>query len=143
MLHKLLESGFADDLNCAETMLSGGNQAYSLNLDEKALKLAGPFGGGMAIESVCGALTGALMVIGRLFVEDRQHTSPRVKELTQRFLRRYEQEMGSLQCGPLKARYRTKELGCKNVISAAARILDEVIAEAERDRGPELSLKRL
>lgn len=130
MLGKLLQQGFAEgrDLNCAETILYGANEAYKLGLGDEALKMAAGFGGGMAIESVCGALTGSIMVLGRLFVEERAHKSPRLKELIKELLVRYREEMGSIQCDALKESYRTEEKKCREVIEKAALVLDEVIA---------------
>lgn len=138
MLRKLLQQGYAEgrDLNCAETILYGANEAYKLGLDSDALKMAAGFGGGMAIESVCGALTGAIMVLGRLFVEERAHQSPRLKELIRELLVRYREEMGSIQCDALKESYRTEEKKCREVIEKAAMVLDEVI---KRDRHREAS----
>ncbi|MFA5354803.1 MAG: C-GCAxxG-C-C family (seleno)protein, partial [Thermodesulfovibrionales bacterium] len=54
----LIRNGFGDDLklNCAEKILHGANEVYDLGLDREALKLARGMGGGMGIESVCGAL---------------------------------------------------------------------------------------
>jgi C_GCAxxG_C_C family probable redox protein len=133
VLAKLLQRGFAEgkDLNCAETILRGANEAYRLGLDREALKLAAGFGGGMAIESVCGALTGSIMVLSRLFVEDRAHQSPWLKELVQEFLVLYRQEMGSIQCDALKERYRTEEQKCREVIEKAASLLDKIIKVGE------------
>jgi C_GCAxxG_C_C family probable redox protein len=134
VLGKLLQQGYADgkDLNCAETILYGANEAYNLGLDDKALKLAAGFGGGMAIESVCGALTGSIMVLGRLFVEERAHLSPHLKELIKELLVRYREEMGSIQCDVLKESYRTEEKKCRDVIDKAAVILDEVIESGRK-----------
>jgi len=101
-LSALVESGYAEEhhLNCAETILWVANQVYELGLDCNALRLAAGFGGGMGVEATCGALTGAVMVIGRLFTRDRGHDSPRVKELCSRFLQAYRAEMGSIDCAP-------------------------------------------
>lgn len=71
MVADLIKKGYGEkeNLNCAEKILYASNEAYNLGLDKKALKLSAGFGGGMAIESVCGALTGAIMVLGCLFVK--------------------------------------------------------------------------
>jgi C_GCAxxG_C_C family probable redox protein len=71
MLKDLLAEGFGEkeDLNCSEKILRGANIEYDLGLDDAALKMAAGFGGGMAIEDKCGALTAAIMVLGRLFVK--------------------------------------------------------------------------
>jgi len=137
-LSELLENGYGEehDLNCAETILWGANAVYDLGLDRNALRLAAGFGGGMGVEATCGALTGAVMVVGRLFTRDCGHESPRVKELCSRFLEAYRAEMGSIDCAPLKARYRTEELKCRPVVLKAARLLEELIASIQSTPGP-------
>jgi C_GCAxxG_C_C family probable redox protein len=131
-LSELVERGYAEehDLNCAETILWGANAVYGLGLDHNALRLAAGFGGGMGVESTCGALTGAVMVLGRLFTRQRGHDSPRVKELCARFLTAYRERMGSSDCAPLKARYRTEERKCREVVLQAALLLEELLQEA-------------
>jgi len=119
--------GEKEDLNCAEKILQGANIAYNLGLDKEALKLAAGFGGGMAIEDKCGALTASIMVLGRLFVKNNAHESTRIKELTKELFEEYRKEMDSIDCAPLKERYRTEELKCKNVIIKAAEVLDRIV----------------
>ncbi len=135
MLYEYFINGFLykEDWNCAEHMLVGANHAYSLGLDDKALKLAAGFGGGMAIGSVCGALTGAIMVLGMLFVNERAHESEKIKELTTELLDRYKQAMGDIDCTPLKEKYRNDEIKCRNVILEAAKILDDIVARERPD----------
>jgi C_GCAxxG_C_C family probable redox protein len=130
-LSELVESGYGEehDLNCAETILWGANAVYDLGLDRNALRLAAGFGGGLGVEAACGALTGAVMVIGRMFTRERGHESPRVKELCVRFLEAYRARMGSIDCAPLKARYRSEQLKCREVVLQSARILEELIQE--------------
>jgi C_GCAxxG_C_C family probable redox protein len=129
MLSDVIKQGFGEkeDLNCAEKILQGANIAYNLGLDKESLKLASGFGGGMAIEDKCGALTAAIMVLGRLFVEDRAHESTRIKDLTKELFEEYRKEMGSIDCAPLKEMHRTEEMKCKNVIIKAAEALDRIV----------------
>jgi C_GCAxxG_C_C family probable redox protein len=129
MLADMINQGFGEkeDLNCAEKILQGANIAYDLGLDKEALKLAAGFGGGMAIEDKCGALTASLMVLGKLFVEERAHESTRIKELTKELFDEYQKEMGSIDCAPLKEKHRTEELKCRNVITKAAELLDRMV----------------
>ncbi len=130
MLKDLLAEGFGEkeDLNCSEKILRGANIEYDLGLDDAALKMAAGFGGGMAIEDKCGALTAAIMVLGRLFVKENAHGSPKLKELTKELFGKYEAEMGSIDCAPLKKAHRTEEVKCKYVILKAAEILDEIVS---------------
>ena len=133
MLYQLIASGYGDeqDFNCAEKILYGANEAYRLGLSKDALKMAAGFGGGMATENVCGALTAAIMVLGRLFVAKNAHESTRIKDLTKELFGSYQAAMGDIDCAPLKVNYRTEELKCKNVILKAAEILDDIV---ERER---------
>ena len=129
MLHTLIEQGYgeSEDLNCAEKILYGANQVYSLGLDQQSLRMAAGFGGGMAIGSVCGTLTASIMVLSILFVKDRAHESSKIKDLTQELFSNYLTEMHEIDCDPLKAKYRTEELKCRSVIAKAAEILDKII----------------
>lgn len=131
MLEKLLSEDFGttEDYNCAEKIVYGANKVYNLGLDKNALKLSAGFGGGMGIESVCGALTGSIIVLSSLYVKDIAHESDKIKQLTQQLLASYQKEMGSINCDALKDRYRTPELKCQKVILAAAKILDNIIAQ--------------
>ena len=135
MLYDLLKQGYGEnlDLNCAERILYGANQAYGLGLDKEALKLAAGFGGGMAIEDACGALAGSIMVLGRLFVKERAHESTRIKDLTKELFASYRMAMGEIDCAPLKAKYRTEEYKCRDVILKAAEILDGIVRREGRD----------
>lgn len=130
MLEKLLleDFGKAEDYNCAEKIVYGANVAYELGIAQEDLKLSAAFGGGMGYEGTCGAVTGGLMVLGRLFTETVQHQSDQLRPLTDEFLKRYRESMGSLECKPLKERHKTEEEGCKKVILAAAKILDDIRA---------------
>lgn len=129
MLAELLNSGYGnkEDLNCAEKILYGANEVYKLGLDKEALKMAAGFGGGMGIEDKCGAVTAAIMVLGRLFVNERAHESTKVKDLTIELIDRYREEMGDIDCKPLKEIHRTEEVKCKYVIIKAAEILDSIV----------------
>jgi len=129
MLKDLIGQGFGidRDFNCAEKILYGANEAYGLGLEKGALKMAAGFGGGMAVGSVCGALTGALMVLGNSFVADKAHEGTKIKDLTKELFEEYKKEMGSIYCGPLKSKYRTETEKCNYVVLKAAEVLDGIM----------------
>lgn len=83
MLVKNIEKYYSKeyDLNCAEAVLYAANETYDLGLDAKALKLAAGFGGGMNINGPCGALTGAVMALGALYIKERAHEGDKIKNL--------------------------------------------------------------
>lgn len=129
MLTDLMLAGFGEkeDYNCAERIVYGANQAYGLHFDQQSLKMSAGFGGGMAIGSVCGALTAAVMVLGTLFVQERAHESTRIKQLTQELFASFRQDLGDIDCDPLKARYRTETEKCKTMLVKVAEILDQIV----------------
>jgi C_GCAxxG_C_C family probable redox protein len=123
------------DLNCAETILYAANEEYKLNMGHNTLKLSGGFGGGMGVEGVCGALTGAVMVLGRVFVNKRSHESERVKLLTKELVERFTERLKTRQCDELKKLYRDDNKRCMDIVGAAAEILDDII---KRERGKKI-----
>jgi C_GCAxxG_C_C family probable redox protein len=115
------------NLNCAECMLYAANDEYNLGIDKTGLKLAAGFGGGMAVEDVCGAVTGSIMVLGAMFVDKKAHESDRIKTLTREFIERFNKKLGTVNCKELKALYRDDEKRCMDIILAAGEILEDII----------------
>jgi C_GCAxxG_C_C family probable redox protein len=119
------------DLNCAEAMLYAANDVYRLGLTSETLHAIAGFGGGMAIEETCGALAGAVAVMGILLVEDRAHESVELKESVTAFLRQYKKQMGTINCKVLKDQYREEDpVKCRVIVREAAKLLEEILAEA-------------
>lgn len=115
------------DLNCAECMLYAANEEYGLKIDSGSFKLAAGFGGGMAVEDACGAMTGAIMVLGRMFTEKRAHESDRIKLLTKEFIEKFKTRLTTFGCKQLKSLYRDDVKRCTDIIIVSAEILDEIV----------------
>lgn len=131
-VRKYYDSSF--DLNCAETIIYAANEEYNLNLNKETLKSMAAFGGGMGVESVCGAITGAMAVLGIMFTEDRAHESDKIKNMAKEFFQSYEEKLGFTGCRELKGEYRTEQHRCSLMIDTAAEILDDIIAKEKRYR---------
>ena len=136
MLVELYNTGrYTDmDLNCSETIVAVANDAFEMDLDNESMRLSSAFGGGMCIEEKCGAVTGALMVIGYLFVEECAHKSEIMKPVVHSFLTEFEIIMQSSDCKPLKDMYRTEDSGCKKVIVSSLEILEKTIERYDEFR---------
>ncbi|QCX34750.1 hypothetical protein FDN13_14150 [Caloramator sp. E03] len=115
------------DLNCAETILYAAKEEYKLNLDKNTLKTMAAFGGGMAVEGVCGAISGAIATLGILFTKDRAHESDRIKLLTKEFIEKFIERLGTENCKILKDKYRNDDIRCEKMIITSAEILDEIV----------------
>ncbi len=85
-------------------MLSSYGEEFGLDR-ELALKVAGAFGGGMArMGAQCGAVTGALMVIGLKYGKAKtgdEGARERTYELVREFVTRFESRHGSVVCREL------------------------------------------
>lgn len=123
------------DLNCAETIVYAANEEYGLNLSKETIKTMAAFGGGMGVESVCGAITGALAIIGIMFTNERAHESDINKILAQEFFAKFHEKLGTDNCKELKANYRNDEIRCSKMLEVSAEILDEIIIRELRNRG--------
>lgn len=77
------------NFNCAETMLYAANKEYNMNLTKETFKTMAAFGGGMGVESVCGAITGSLAALSILSTIEKGHESDRIKNLSKEFFLRF------------------------------------------------------
>jgi C_GCAxxG_C_C family probable redox protein len=124
-----------EDLNCAESVLRAANDDLGLGLDRKALRLASGFGGGMGVGHACGALTGAVMVLGVLYVKERAHESTRIKDVEQKLIAAFEKEYGTIMCRPIKDAHSDPEYKCKSVILKSAELLEDLLRSDPPDAG--------
>jgi C_GCAxxG_C_C family probable redox protein len=95
---------FTDGFNCAQAVLSSYSEELGLET-EMAYKVAGAFGSGMGqLGETCGAVTGALMLIGLKYgkyklsdTEAKDRTYACVKQYTDMF----KEKFGSIKCQDL------------------------------------------
>ncbi len=89
---------FSQNYNCSQSVFSVFATQYGL--DEKtALKLASPFGGGVARRGeLCGAVAGALMALGLVHGADKPAGKEEIYRLSQELMRRFEEKNGSILC---------------------------------------------
>ena len=92
---------FSNNFNCSQSVLSAF--AAQLGLDEQiALKMASPFGGGVARRGdLCGAVTGALLALGLARGADKPARKEEIYRLSQEFMRRFEEKHGTILCRDL------------------------------------------
>jgi C_GCAxxG_C_C family probable redox protein len=134
---------FREGFNCAQAILSTYGEHFGLSRDT-ALRVAAPFGAGMGkVGEVCGAVTGALMVIGL----KHGHTTAADKEkkeqsytLARDFAERFRSRNGALCCRELlgcdlstvEGMEAAKQKGlfveqCPGFVRDAAELLDEIL----------------
>ncbi len=136
---------FNSGFNCAQSVLSVFCEDYGLD-KSYALKIACSFGGGMGhLGEVCGAVSGAFMVLGLIYGQSTENdmqkkalTYSKVKDFAQRFM----EINGTINCTKLlnydlsdeEQLNAAKQAGifkvkCPKYIKDAVAILEEMIAE--------------
>jgi C_GCAxxG_C_C family probable redox protein len=136
-------SCFEEGFSCSQAVLSTYAPQFGLDR-EAALKIAGPFGGGMGgMGHTCGAVTGAFMVIGlkygRVQAEDIQ-TKEQAYSLVKEFTRRFASRNGSIMCRELlgldistpEGRLLAQDEGlfatlCPKLVQDAAEIIEQIL----------------
>lgn len=137
---------FSNNFNCSQAVFAAF--APELGIDEKlALMLGTSFGGGARNGEMCGAVSGALMVLGAKYghynsSDDEQ--KGRAYAITSEFTRRFKEANGSLVCRELLGYDLSKpdemacikEKGlfgeiCPKMVKSAVEILESVLADFE------------
>lgn len=94
---------FEKKYHCSQAVFAAFSEEYGLSKD-KALKIGGCFGSGMRKGEVCGACTGALMVLGLKYGKSRvddEDSKVKSDEVCDKFLDEFKQENGSYICNTL------------------------------------------
>lgn len=126
---------FEDGYRCSQAVFAAFSEEFNLP-QEQALKIGACFGSGMRKAEVCGACTGALMVLGLKFGEDKNKSD----EACVKFLDLFSDENGSYICRDLLncdistkegVEYAIennlfKEL-CPKMVESAAKITKEIV----------------
>ncbi len=134
---------FSQGFLCSQAVLAAYGDELGVT-EKQALQLGACFGSGMRMGEVCGACSGALMVLGLKYgqtsvtdTEARKNTN----ELTNRFLEIFREKNGSFLCNELlgydmstaegAAKAREKGLFkkiCPKMVESAVEVLEQVIS---------------
>lgn len=109
-----------DGYNCSEAILKAVNEEKNLKIP---VAMATPFGSGMGVGGPCGAVTGAVMVLGSIYgredstvkSESGKHARTLIKELKEKY--------GTIDCKALKA----QGVSCQEIIEVTYDMLNEHI----------------
>jgi len=135
---------FANGFNCSQSVLAAFASDLGLS-EEMALKVATQFGGGARKGELCGAVSGALMVLG-LKYGHYHYNAPEEKEnayrIAEDFMNRFIEKKGTVVCRELlgydvskpEDMLKIKELDlfkstCPEMIKCATEIVEEMLQE--------------
>jgi C_GCAxxG_C_C family probable redox protein len=116
-------------MNCAQAVFSAF--AEDVGIDENtALKMSACFGGGMRCGEVCGAATGALMVLGMKYgsgAENDLDNKRLIGQKTTEFIKRFKDKNETLLCREILKKGAGGRIGCGNAVSSAVEILEDML----------------
>ena len=145
MTHKdLAIHYFSEHLHCSQAVLAAFASECGIT-EEQALRLGSCFGSGMRKGEVCGACTGALMVLGLLYgqikagdLDGRQRSD----ELNDEMMQRFAETCGSYICNDLLGCDVSTPQGrqyardnhlftdfCPKMVASAVDILEDIISK--------------
>lgn len=143
---ELAKQNFINGQNCAQSVFTAFCDVHGFDPDT-AYRISSSFGGGIGrLREVCGALSGALMVMGYVVgtypTTDGEAKAAHYK-MIQTFAKKFEAEAGSIKCWkildlpegpsePLPEQHTPEYLAirpCPRCVEIAARLLDEFLEE--------------
>ena len=139
---------FAAKMHCSQAVLAAFSEECGIS-EEQAFRLGSCFGSGMRKGEVCGACTGALMVLGLLYGQ-KHIGDPQEREVSNRIndmmMSRFVKINGSYICNDLlgydvstsEGAQQAREKGlftefCPKMVASAVDILEGIIEEMEHD----------
>lgn len=139
---------FGQGFSCSQAVFAAYAEEFGIDRDA-ALRVAAAFGGGLARSGgPCGAMSGALMVIGLehgMVTADMPQAKEQTYTMAQEFVERFRAANGAVDCRDLlgydmstaEGRQAIKEAGvtkqvCPRLVESAAEILDEMLARTTR-----------
>ncbi len=138
---------FSDKFHCSQSVLAAFSEECGIT-EEQGLKLGACFGSGMRQGEVCGACTGALMVLGLLYGhsdKDDMESKQRANRVNDEMMKRFAETCGSYNCNELLGCDIRTESGvqyardnnlfvdfCPKMVANAVDILEEMIEEENK-----------
>lgn len=111
--------------NCAQGVLVPFAPRFGLD-EETAFRVGADFGGGMRVASVCGAITGGLMVLGLAGFDQPSDATSFIQKMK-------DKHDGMMMCADLlkanEARGGVKKEHCDGLVFDAVEILEEILQE--------------
>lgn len=129
---QLAGQNFRDGYNCAEAIVRAFRDAMEVDISDESLRMASGFGGGLGHAGcMCGALTGAIMVLGMLQgrVTKDQNRGP-IYNSAQEFHSIFKAKFGSTCCRVLNRHpFDTKEhlRNCIKITGNTAELLEQYL----------------
>jgi len=117
-------------LSCSESIVMAAIEKGLV--PKELLDVATPFSGGMGSGCLCGAVSGAMIVIG--FLHGKNKTN-KARVLAKKFIEEFKKEHKVTCCKVLTANFKDfhskeRKNHCTNMVNSASNILEKILKEA-------------
>lgn len=133
--YELAEQYHTQGNNCVESVIKACNDSMNLHLPDESIRMASVMGGGIGRSGcVCGALSGACLVIGSLVgrLDPAEKPLPEMYQYTHEFHDCFKKHFGTTCCRALnKLSFGTPEYRkqCIKITATAADMVSDFIEE--------------
>ena len=123
---------FLEGYSCSEAVVQAAiDKGYS---PIELLAAATPFSGGMGVKCLCGAVAGAMLVIGSMFGKDAQHDGKKARLIAKRFNERFSQKYKVNCCKVLSSGFddfhsQERKHHCCSMVSDSSEIVEALLKE--------------
>ena len=104
--------------NCAESIIKAFNEENQLDIP---VGIASPFGGGMAVGTTCGAITGAIMAVGAVYGRVDAAEQNLSRQYARAMMNKVKEKYGTYECISLKR----QGVSCDEIIAYTYQLLNE------------------
>ncbi len=132
------EQAYLGGCSCGEAVTTAFHQNYPEQIDVCIIPMSSNMLAGMGVGSVCGAITGAVMVLGALFGRKTpaEKPKPEILAMSKEFMPLIKAKFDSFECPDIKAGplgINWEQENCLRVVSATAEVLAKFLAEKKTD----------
>ncbi len=124
--------------NCAQAVACIFCEEYAISREDM-IRLCAPLGGGFCSGEICGAMAGAMLIVGLKYGEGTAHDKEKkalIKQKSSALMRRFQEEFGKVRCldilgvnvntpEGLKAAKPLMDTTCIHLITRSVEILEE------------------
>ena len=133
-MNKTAVKYFLSGLSCSESVVQSAiDKGYA---PKELLSCASPFSGGMGVRCLCGAVAGAMLVIGSIYGKNNDRDGFKARDLAKAFNDKFHEKYKVNCCKVLSSGYKDfhsqeRKQHCTNMVNDSCEILEELLKTAE------------
>ena len=131
-MKKIAVEYFMKGYSCSESVVQAAiDKGYA---PQELLSAATPFSGGMGVRCLCGAVAGAMLVIGSIYGKNGERDGMQARALAKKFNEKFSEKYKVNCCKVLSAGFKDfhspeRKAHCCSMVNDSSEILEELLKE--------------